>query len=141
MALPLINGINYSSANVQIMIPLLGAVIGVTNISYSKEQTIDDNYGLGQDAVSRGYGQNKYTGRISMYYDIVKRLIALAPNKDLMQIPPFDIVVTYSGANVPFTKDVLRAVNFKNIPVGIAAGDTKISVDIDLAVGNIDYSA
>lgn len=140
MALPLINGINYSSANVNIIIPLLGVAIGVTKISYSKEKTIEDNYALGPDPVSRGFGQNRYTGQISMYKDLYNRIIDLSPDKDPTNLPPFDITVTFGGNTAPFRKETLRAVSFKNVPMSVSSGDTKIPVDIDLAIGNIDFA-
>ena len=137
--IPLINGINYASANVGIIIPILGAVVGVAEINYSKDQQVDDNYGLGQDAVSRGFGQNKYTADITIYKDVWNRVIDASPERDPAKLPLFDIVVTFGGAGVPFRKETLRAVTFKNNPMAVKSGDTKLTCKIDLAVGGIDF--
>jgi len=139
MALPLINGVNYASANVQIIIPILGVVTGVTEINYSTEQTIDDNYSLAQDPQSRGYGQNKYTGDISLYKDVWNKIIDLSPGRNPLKLPFFDIVVVFTGASGGYRKEVLRAVNFKTKPMSVKSGDTKIISKISLAIGNIDY--
>lgn len=140
MTIPLINGVNYSSANITMIVPLIGVVIGVTSINYNMETDIADNYSLGQDPTSRGYGQNKYSGDIEIYKEVWNRIIDASPNKNPMQLPFFDIVVAFGGPGVPFRKETLRAVNFKNNPMGVKSGDTKITCKINLAIGAIDFA-
>jgi hypothetical protein len=137
--IPLINGVNYASANVNLIIPIVGLVIGISNIEYAKQTAIDDNYALGQDPTSRGFGQNKYTGSITLYKDVWNRIIDVSPLRDPSNIPFFDIVVTFGGPGVPFRKEVLRAVSFKSNPVTVNAGDTKLTCKIDLAIAGIDF--
>lgn len=137
--IPLINGVNYSSANVSVIIPLLGLVIGITEINYSKETAIDDNYALGQDPVSRGFGQNKYSGDISMYKETWNRIIDASPLRDPSGLPIFDIIVTFGGAGVAFRKETLRAVSFKANPMAVKSGDTKFICKIPLAIAGIDF--
>lgn len=137
--IPLINGINYSSANVSVIIPVLGLVIGITEINYGKETSIEDNYSLGQDPVSRGYGQNKYSGDLSLYKDIWNKIIDVSPLRDPAALPPFDIVVTYGGNGVAFRKETLRAVSFKSNPMAVKSGDTKFVCKIALAIAGIDF--
>lgn len=135
----LVNGVNYSSANITVVIPVIGAVIGITKIQYNKEQQIDDNYGLGQDPVSRGYGKNTYTGSLSLYKDVWNRIIDLSPAKDPLNLPPFEITVVFSGANGGYRKESLHMCNFKANPMAANEGDTKLVIDIPLAIGGIDY--
>jgi hypothetical protein len=137
--IPLINGVNYSSANVSIIIPILGLVIGITEINYAQETAIDDNYALEQDPVSRGFGQNKYTGDISMYKETWNRIIDASPNRTPQSLPYFDIVVAFGGPGVPFRKETLRAVSFKANPMSVKSGDTKLVCKIPLAIAGIDY--
>jgi len=143
MALPLINGVNYSSASVNVIIPALPSqlAIGVVSIDYDKMQEVTDNYGLSQDPISRGFGQNKYTGSIELMKDTWNQIIDASPLRDPAKLPLFDITVTYAGSTTGgiFKKEVLRAVTFKNNPSGVKMGDTKITCKIELAVGNIDY--
>ncbi len=138
MSTPLINGINYSGSNVSVN-PFGTPLVGILSIDYSSEQEKTDNYGLGTEPVSRGYGLKKYTASMEVYLDELQAFIAAAPNKDLMQIPPFDIPVTFSGNGVLFSKHVLRACEFKNNPIGVKSGDTKITVKLDLAIAGIVY--
>lgn len=143
MALPLINGVNYSAASVNVIIPALPTqlAIGVVSIEYSKDQTIEDAYGLLQDPISRGFGQNKYMGSIELLKDTWNQIIAASPFRDPAKLGLFDITVTYTGSTTGgvFVKEVLRSVSFKNNPSGTKSGDTKLTCKIELAVGNIDY--
>lgn len=141
---PLINGVNYSSANVNVILPILGAAVaGIQAITYKKEMNIVDNYSLAQDPTSRAYGQNTYTGSIEFYKEVWNRIIDLSPLRDPSLLPPFDIVVTYGGTlggvAIPFRKETLRAVSFKSNGSGVTAGDTKIVAQVDLAIGGIDF--
>ena len=89
-ATPLVNGTNYSWANVTLI--LFGVpVTGVTEISYSAKQKKENNYGAGVEPVSRGYGNKEYEGSISLYADVWKKIIAASPDRDPLQIAPFDI--------------------------------------------------
>lgn len=136
----LANGINYSSVNVTVIIPAIGPVVGITKIEYSKEKAIDDNYALGPDPVSRGYGQNKYTGSLTMYKDTWNKIIDASPGKDPMNLPPFEVTVVFGGLSTGgFRKETLHMVNFKANQMSVSAGDTKITVDIPLAIGGIDH--
>lgn len=136
---PLINGVNYASANVSVIIPILGLVIGITEINYTTDTAIDDNYSLGQDPTSRGFGQNKYTGDITLYKEVWNKIIDVSPLRQPQRLPMFDITVTFGGPGVPFRKETLRGVSFKANPMGVKSGDTKILCKIPLAVGGIDY--
>lgn len=136
----LINGVNYSAQNVIVVIPAIGPVVGITKIEYNKEKTIDDNYGLLADPVSRGFGQNKYSGSITLYKDTWNQIIDASPLKDPLSLIPFEITVVFGGlATGGFRKETLHAVSFKANPMSVSSGDTKITVDIPLAIGGIDY--
>ena len=137
MATPLINGINYSYANIKMI--LFGVpVVGITKVSYKRKQTKENNYGLGSQPVSRGYGNYEYEGSIEMYVDEWKRIIAAAPLRDPMAIPPFDISIVFGGTSVAADRDTLRAVEFLEDPLDANQGDTKLMVTIPLIIGGID---
>lgn len=137
MATPLINGVNYSYGNIKMI--LFGVpVVGITKISYNKKQAKENNYGLGYQPVSRGYGNYEYEGSIEMYVDEWKRIIAAAPNRDPLAIPPFDISIVYGGNSVAADKDVLRAVEFLEDPLDASQGDTKLLVTIPIILAGIE---
>lgn len=137
MAVPLINGVAYSWANVQ-MIMFGNLLIGVTKISYKAKQTKENNYGYGSQPVSRGYGNYEYEGSIEMYTDEWKKIIAASPDRDPLKIPPFDIPVIFGGSRVQADKDVLKFVEFTENPFDASQGDTKLLITIPIIIGGIE---
>lgn len=139
MATPLINGINYSWANITLV--LFGVpVVGITKIEYKRKQKKENNYGIGSQPVSRGYGNYEYEGSIEIYLDEWKRIIAAAPSNDPLLIAPFDIQVNYAGRGILVDKDVLRSVEFMEDNFSANQGDTKLMVTVPLIIGLIDRS-
>lgn len=134
---PLINGINYDWANITLV--LFGIpVYGIVKIAYKRKQKKDNNYGFGQDPISRGYGNREYEGSIEIYQDELQFLIAAAPDRDILKIQPFDIQVIFSGLKVPYTKHVLRACEFTEDDFSAAQGDTKLLVTMPLIIASIE---
>lgn len=139
MSTPLINGINYSWANISLV--LFGVpVVGITKIEYKRKQKKENNYGFGSQPVSRGYGNYEYEGSIEIYLDEWKRIIASSPSADPLLIAPFDIQINYSGRGVLVNKDVLRSVEFMEDNFTANQGDTKLMVTVPLIIGAIDRS-
>ena len=138
MNTPLINGVNYSWANIKLV--LFGVpVVGITKIEYSKKQKKENNYGMGTEPVSRGYGNNEYEGKITLYRDEWNKIIAAAPTKNPMDIDFFDIQVVYAGTRVAPVIDVLRSCEFMEDVLSVGQGDTKIMVEIPIIIGAIDH--
>jgi hypothetical protein len=137
MATPLINGVNYSWANVKLI--LFGVpVVGITKISYKTKQKKENQYGAGYEPISRGYGNKEYEGSIEIYTDELKNIIASAPNRDLMAIPPFNIQVVFEdAANGFLTQDSLLMCEFTEEGLDASQGDTKLLVSLPLVIGKI----
>jgi hypothetical protein len=136
---PLINGISHSWANVKLN--LFGVpVVGITEINYARKQKKENNYGSGVDPVSRGYGNVENEGSITIYREEWLRIIQASPNRDPLQIPPFDIQVLFGGSSVSFAQDTLRAVEFTNDPFEGKQGDSALMVKLDLVIGLIEHT-
>lgn len=132
----IVQGIAYSWANISVI--LFGVpLVGITSIEYKRKQKKDNNYGAGTQPVSRGYGQYEYEGSLELYLETWKAVIAGAPDRDPMQIGPFDIPVTYSGQGVTTMKDTLMACEFIEDPLESKSGDTKILVKVPIIIGMI----
>lgn len=134
----LINGINYSWANITLV--LFGnPVFGVTKIKYNRKQKKENNYGFGPDPVSRGYGNKEYDASIELYQDEWKNIISASPSRDPFLIPPFDIQVVFGNINgIGGDKDVLRSCEFTEDGFDANQGDTKLLFSVPLIVGLID---
>ena len=134
---PLINGISYSWSSIQFN--LFGVpVAGIVSIEYKRKQAKTNNYGAGQEPVSRGYGKNEYDGSIEIYLDEWKKVISAAPSRDPLTIGWFDIPITYGNSVADAAQDTLRAVEFLEDPFEAKEGDTKLTVKIPLIIGQID---
>lgn len=134
---PLINGINYAWANVTLI--LFGVpVVGITKIDYNRKQKKENNYGAGQNPVSRGYGNVENDCSIEIYMDELKRIIAASPGRDILKIKPFDIQVTFGGDGVEPTKDVLRSCEFLEDPFSGGQGDQKLMAKLPIIVASIE---
>jgi len=134
----LINGINYSWANITPII--LGVPLnGITKISYKAKQEKTNNYGAGGKPVSRGYGREEFESSIEVFTDDWKRFIAASPEKNPLKIPPFDIPVVFAGDGVLPTTDYLRMAEFLEDPLEANEGDTKLLVTIPLIIAAIEH--
>lgn len=136
-AQPLINGVNYSWSNIKLV--LFGVpVVGITSIEYKIKQKKDNNYGMGVEPISRGYGNKEYEGKITLYREEWNKIISAAAGEPLA-LDFFDIQVTFSGTRVAPQLDVLRACEFLEDPLTVGQGDTKIMVEIPLIIGAIEH--
>jgi hypothetical protein len=134
----LINGIAYSWSDVNVNV--LGVLVsGISAINYEDEQEIEDNYGAGRMPVSRGYGEIKTTGSITLHSEEIVALQKVVPGGRLQDIPPFDIPVTYLPASGVITTDILKNVQFKKNSRNPKQGDKKIEVEIPLAISHIQW--
>ena len=137
MDTPLINGIAYAWVNLSFV--LFGVpVIGIVDINYNQKQKKENLYGKGAKAIARGYGNYEQDGDIEIYLEEWKRIIAASPNRDPLQIPPFDVQIVFGGSRVTADKDVLRSVEFLENPFKGKQGDTKLLIKIPLIIADID---
>jgi len=135
---PLINGVAYSWADINAF--LLGrTVLGITAISYEDEQEITDNYGAGMYATSRGYGQAKYKGSLTLEMKESERLVEAVPSGRLQDIPPFPITVSYENTANKIVTHKLLMCQFKNNKRSVKSGDTNVEVEHELVIAQIQW--
>jgi hypothetical protein len=135
---PLINGEAYSWG--QITVNILGVpVAGITQIEYSDEQEMQNNYGAGNQPVSRSYGQVTPEASITVTAEEVVALQNAAPGGNLRDIPEFDIVVAYLPKSGNIVTDVIRNVRFKRNERSVGRGDMEIEVQIPLVISHVEW--
>jgi len=139
MATYLINGVNYSWADVKFV--LFGIPVrGITSISAKKKQEKTNNYGASSEPISRGYGRSEYEASIELYKDEWQAVIAASPNKDPLAIPAFEIQVIYgSSRNAVVGTDVWHNCEFLEDPFSTKEGDTKIVLSIPMIIAGITH--
>lgn len=135
----LINGINYSWANITLI--LFGnPIFGITKIKYHRKQKKENNFGAGPYATSRGYGNVEPECSLELYQDEWRNIIQASPGKDPFLIPPFDFTVLFGEINgLDIQEDVIRAGEFNEDGFDANQGDTKLLISVPLIVGMIEH--
>ncbi len=106
----LLNGTEYSAVDIKVTIAGV-PVYGISKISASEEQEKTDKYGLGSNRpVGRHKGIKKATGSLTLYPREIEAIQAGAPNKDILDVPMFDINIVA----VPLNSDNVFACVLKN---------------------------
>jgi hypothetical protein len=132
------NGVNESWINLSVI--LFGVpLIGITKLTVKASQTKENNYGMGAEPVSRGYGRKEYSGTMTVYLDEIKKILSASPNRNLLDIPMFDIPLLFASSRTSPYKVVLKAVEFMENGIDTSEGDTKILTEIPLAIGGIQW--
>lgn len=132
----LINGVNYSWSDISIV--LYGRVIkGITEISYDRDQKKENNYGWGNEPVSRGYGNKEYSASLTLYRDEWLGIIALAPNGDPTELGMFDIPVVFGSSRVLAQTDILKACEFTKDAFKASQGEMKLLMTVPIIFAGI----
>ena len=138
--IPLINGVSHSW--VDIVINLLGVpVAGVRGIKYDETQEKTNNYGSGRRPVSRGYGKIETTGSITLMSEEILALEKAAPNGNILDIPPFEVIVSYIPKNsTNICTDVLHNCEFTKNARDAKEGDVMLETELDLVISHVDWN-
>ena len=137
MAVTLVNGQAYDYT--QIIVTVLGVPLaGISSINYIEEQEKENNFGTGNRPVSRGKGAINASGSLEISMNDVVALRDVAPNGSLLQLPEFDILVTYGNPQRVVT-DTLKNVGFLNDGVETTKGDKDIRRTFDIVLSEIKW--
>ena len=137
MATPLINGRAFDFA--QIDAKVLGvSIASCTAVSYTEEQEKVNNFGAGSRPVSRGHGAINASGSLTIGMNDIEAIRDAAPNGSLLQVPSFDITVTYLNEQKVVTH-VLKNCEFLSDGVEASQGDTNIERSFDLVLSHVVY--
>jgi hypothetical protein len=139
----LINGVNVSSANVNVNV--YGELLeGVTKIEYSRKGEHVMNYALGQEAVSMGLGKYTYSGSITMYTETwfgLYQTLGFSP----LQAPLTTMNITISPSisdplnppSIGVYTDELTNVKFLTDEFMVSSGDTKTEITVPFILNGI----
>lgn len=134
----LINGKTYSWGDIAVV--LFGQrVAGITAVSYDQEQEKENVYGAGNQPVARGYGNKKYTASITLLSEEVSALEAAAPNGDICDIPPFDVVVSFMNDQRAVVTHILKNAEFSKDSRNGKQNDPKMEIELPLIISHIQW--
>jgi hypothetical protein len=134
---PKINGTSYSWSDIQLSIAGGIPVVGITAINYADKREVTPVYGAGSEIISYGYGNHTFEASITMKFEEVKSIVAVAPNGDLTQIPDFTITIAFLDTNLQIVTHKLMYVRFLNNVTDVKQNDTSIDVKLDLIIASI----
>jgi len=137
---PMINGERHSWGDIKANI--MGRTpTGITAISYEEKQEKKNHYGAGNMPVHRGRGNYEASAKITLYgYEVEAIQRAAGPGKRLVDIPSFDITVSYLNPNDQIVTHVLRNCEFTGNKRDLKQGDTTVEVELELIVSHIEWS-
>lgn len=136
----IINNVAYSWSMIRISIPALDIsedstiMQGVSEIKWNKVRKIENNYGIGGNAINRGFGNKTCTASITMDYNTVSQLRALAGS--LMDLGEFDLIISftnaYAGADWTAQTVTLKGCIFNEDGMESKQDDTNIAKEYNL---------
>lgn len=135
-AVPLINGRAYSYADI---VPTVNGYtpMSCTKISWKVKREKKNNYGLGRNPTSRGYGTKTYEAELEMSLEDVIAIQRTVPSNDLTDVKPFPIVVSWQPEDgAPVTVTLLYC-EFVEFGVDTSNGDTDTKVKLPLIIAGI----
>lgn len=140
----LINGIAYSYSHIGITLAGM-EITSASTIDYEESQEKTNNYGLGENPISRGYGTKEFSasieltlGEVQILRNKVKELKPTS-NGSLTDLPPFDIIVTFDNGVGFITHNILGC-EFTKDGFSGSQGDTELKKSFDLIVADIKFN-
>lgn len=137
MAQTLVNGNDYDWS--QVTATINGTILnGVKAINYELAREKTNNYGSGSKPVSRGRGRKEFTASLTLDMTEMERIQDGAPNRDITDIAPFDVTVTFDNTGKVITH-ILRNCEFMNNPRALEEGSTGFEIEVDLLPAEIIF--
>lgn len=140
MAPPLINGIAYSWAQIKVSIGGV-EVIGITKITYEDDQEKQNNYGRGNDPVSRATGKTTCTGSITLHMVEIEALQKASSTGRIQDLPAFPVFISYIPNGGILVRHTLEYAEFTKNSRDVSQGDMEIGVELPLIIGSIKWRA
>jgi len=135
----LVNGRSYDYTNISLVISGI-EIFGVKSISYAQTESKQNHYGLSQNVISRGSNTREATCSLEISMIDFSAIQNTAPDKNLLNIPMFDIIVIYGGTNGtnPITH-IIKNLEFLDVGVETTLNDTENTRTFELLPTHIEF--
>lgn len=134
----LINGTNYGFADISLSLMSV-PLVSIREINYSETQEMEDFFGAGTRPISRGYGKVTATASITISMDELENIQTIAPGKNIMNIPEFDISVVFIPNSGLIKKHKIRNCKFKNNTREMKQDDKAFFITLELLTSDIEW--
>lgn len=133
----LINGRAYSWADVTVII-LGRKVQGITAVSWMQSKEKSNNMGQGDRPVSRSHGNRTASASITLSLKEIAAIeVSLPKGKDLLDIKPFPVIVSYNNSENKFISYQLQHCEFTEFGNDISQGDAEATKSLPLIVSQV----
>jgi len=109
---------------------------GLKKIKFGKKVAKENVLGTGNKPVGRSYGQETYEASITMLMSDFLAIENIAPNKDITQIPPFPIGVSFLQTG-KVTSYTLETCEFTDFNIDVQTADMSVEIELPLIIGGI----
>ncbi len=129
-----VNGRAYDASQVQVKFAGMNKPFaGFKSISYDDPQEMEMNFGIGNEAVSYGFGNITPEVTLTITADEVRELIDSSPNGRLQDRPLEDLIVTFQHPNSNrIVTDIIKFCKIRNTPMEINQNDKEFEVELDI---------
>lgn len=122
----------YSWADIDIV--MLGKVVGgARGVRYKASQEKEPVYGRGNKPVALVRGNKAYEGELKLLQSELEALqVSVGVGNDIVDIPPFDIVVAYIPRNggTQIRTDIIKHCEFTEVEKGMDQGDKFMEITL-----------
>lgn len=129
MAGVLYQGVNYSYSslnNIAFGVP----AVGIVGINWRRRQAKENTYTLEANPSGRGYGKIEYECTVTVKKDWWRQVCDAAPNKNPLEIAPFEWTLAFGDSRTAFFTETLEAFEFLEDGSNVNSGDTMLTMDI-----------
>ena len=129
--MPTFNSKEYAWSDVRIF--MFGRfVTGARSVSYTVSKEKEALYAAGDEPRAIQSGNKSYSGSITLLQSEIRALTNAAGKKHLVDIPGFQVVVSYGDANTPITTDRLKAMEFTEYEKSISQNDKYMEIELPM---------
>lgn len=135
------NSQEYAWSNVEIV--MFGRpVTGIRGIKYKEAQEKEILYARGNKPRSTQRGNKSYDGSITLLQSEIEAIYkSVGKKKGLVDIPPFDIVVSYiPDDSTTIVTDIVKNAEFTEGEKSMKQGDKFMEVELPIIALGIDYN-
>lgn len=139
---PLVNGRAYDWAQVFVRMSNGSTpFFGITSVSYSDSQEMENNYGAGNMPTSRGYGNYTAEASVSLTMEEVEKIQAAVPSGRLQDLPEFDLGISFVHPETArIVNHTVRNCKFKGNSRELNQNDKQFVVELELLVSHIEWN-
>lgn len=115
-------------------------IAGLLACKYKTEQEKEEIYGKGNKPISIQKGNKKYSGEVKLHKSELDKMIEKAPNKELEDVPYFDVVINFLSEGGNTCSRTLKNCQFTECEEDISQGDKFMKITLPVIALDVEKS-